>query len=142
MQTSDLYKLAADHGHVIHELRLSESPAFCVEEDGVCHIALSDRLTPQEKKVMLAHELGHPEYGGFYNIYSPFALRSKTEAKAQRWAFYHAIPPDEIREALKKGIREVWELAEYFNVTEQFMNDGLRYYTEQIGIDFSDGLEW
>ena len=36
----------------------------------------------------------------------------------------------------KNGITEVWELAEYFDVTEDFMRWAIAYYTERKNYKF------
>ena len=135
MEISDLYKLAREHRHNIRVLSLKESPSFAVEDSiGQCHIAISDELTEPNRKVHLAHELGHCEYGGFYNYHSPYELRSRSEAKANRWAYLNLVPLDEIREALPLN-DNLWDLADHFNVTPEFMQKCLKFYIEQLGED-------
>lgn len=133
MTLNNLYALAERHNHEVHHLKLHELSSFSVEDQGKCHIALSTSITGNEEKTNLAHELGHCEYGGFYNYHSPYSIRSKAEKKASRWAYMHVTPLTDISEAISKGIQSVWELAEYFDVTEQFMFDALNFYTDQIG---------
>lgn len=88
----------------------------------------------------LAHELGHCEYGGFYNAKSPLDLRGKREYKADVWAVQKVLPFEELRKAILDGIREKWELAEYFGVPEDFISFALTYYLERKGytIDVPD----
>lgn len=74
-----------------------------------------------DEAVKLSHELGHCIYGGFYNQYTPFDVRAQHENKANAWAVYRLIPWGKLKQAVKSGITEVWELAEYFDVTEDFM---------------------
>ena len=136
METGDLYTLAQDHQHEVISMPLRESPAFAVEENKKCYIALSNKLTDPEEKTYLAHELGHCEYGGFYNYHSRYATRAKAENKANRWAYIHVLPLPEIQQAMAKGNRTIWELAEYFGVTESFMRDAIDFYTTQLGHRF------
>ena len=133
METSDLYTLADEHQHEVIQCKLRESQALSVEENGHCYIALAENLSERDEKTKLAHELGHCEYGGFYNYHSRFSVRSKVEKKANRWAYIHVLPITEISRAISKGNRSIWELAEYFGVTEEFMADAVRFYTEQLG---------
>lgn len=69
----------------------------------------------------VAHEIGHCETLSFYNTYSPLEIRGKQERKADRWAVARLVPVRELTEALMNGIKEIWDLAEHFNVTEEFM---------------------
>ncbi len=84
--------------------------------------------TSKEEKVHLAHEIGHIEYGGFYNNDSPLDIRAKHERLADIYAIRTLIPYGEIKKAVSTGLTEIWELAEYFGVTCQFMDKAIRYY--------------
>jgi hypothetical protein len=46
---------------------------------------------------------------------------SRAEYRALRWAAQWLIPLDKLAQAFKWGIFEVWELAEYFDVTEDMV---------------------
>ena len=52
------------------------SIAFSVEESRQCYIAIPRGLSSVDEKEALAHELGHCEYGGFYNRHSKYDIRS------------------------------------------------------------------
>ncbi len=41
------------------------------------------------------------------------------------------IPKEELETCFAQGITELWDLAEYFNVTEDFMRMAVDYYREQ-----------
>ena len=133
MEIDDLERMAQEHHHDITSLRLTESLAFSIEDSlGQCHIALSNELTEANRMVQLAHELGHCEYAGFYNYYSPYEVRSRSENRANRWAFLKVIPLHEIQAALQEN-DNLWDLADHFNVTPEFMEKGLKFYIEQLG---------
>lgn len=137
MEMSDLYALAASHNHEVVRIALKESPALTIEDSKhLCHIALSTGLSSSGEKTCLAHELGHCEYGGFYNYHSPFELQSRCEAKANRWAYLSVLPLDEIKDALHSGIENIWELADHFGVTPDFMKSCIKFYVEQLGKSF------
>ena len=42
---------------------------------------------------------------------------ARHEEKASRWAIQHVVPHEKYIHALHNGICEVWDLAEYFGVT-------------------------
>lgn len=84
------------------------------------------------KKECLAHELGHCEYAGFYNRYSPYDIREKAERRADKWAFCKLTPYGQIKEAVSHGITEIWELADYFDVPCSFMQRAVEYYQTAI----------
>jgi len=138
VETSDLYQLAADHRHQVHSFPLKESDACSVELNQRCYIALSDRLSGKKEKTQLAHELGHCEYAGFYNYHSPFEIRSRCETRADRWSILKLIPVDELRDAIRGGCSNVWELSEHFGVTEDFMTKAIKFYTERLELSLME----
>ena len=88
--------------------------------------------TTAEHKSILAHELGHVETGSFYNIYSPFDLRAKQERRADKAAIKMLVPFKRLLSAMRSGCREVWQLAEYFDVTEELINKAITLYESDL----------
>ena len=88
--------------------------------------------TTAEHKSILAHELGHVETGSFYNIYSSFDLRAKQERRADKAAIKMLVPFKRILSAMRSGCREVWQLAEYFDVTEELINKAITLYESDL----------
>ena len=54
--------------------------------------------------------------------------RQRHENQANRWAIQTLIPVDDLDEAVAEGCTEVWELAERFGVTEEFMKKAVCLY--------------
>ncbi len=131
MTSADLYALANAHGHVVVRLDLAKTPSMSLEGKR-CYIALSRQLSENIEKEYLAHELGHCEYGGFYNRYSKYDIRAKAERRADKWAFSKLIPYGQLMEAVHQGFTEVWELAGYFDVSCEFMSRAIEYYKTAI----------
>lgn len=100
------------------------------DDDGDCIIAIDDRKIKNEAdlKIKVAHELGHCETGAFYNLYSPYDEISRHEYRADKWAVYELVPYDELIDLLVKGCNEVWQLAEYFDVSEDFIDRAFYIY--------------
>lgn len=119
----------------IEVISLTTRKAQCmsmIDEYGDCGIGINPFMLKSEsdEKVKLAHELGHCETGAFYNMYSPFDIRSKHEYTANKWAIKKLVPEDELKEACKFCANR-WELSQHFEVTEDFMQKALDYYKEQ-----------
>lgn len=87
------------------------------------------------EKECLAHELGHCLTGSFYNEYSPLDLKEKHELRAERWEIENLVPYPEFKTAVHNGLQEVWQLADYFNVSENFMKKTIDYYKNNKNID-------
>ena len=90
------------------------------------------------ERVHLAHELGHCETGSFYNRHSPCDLRQKHERRADKWAILTLIPEETLKRKISAGYTEPWDLAEQFNVTEEFMRKALAYYRDHGLYSFTD----
>lgn len=101
-----------------------------MDSDGDCAIVINPFMLKNstDEKVKLAHELGHCETGAFYYGYSPLQLREQCEFRANLWAIKKLIPKDELQKAVKNGIIELWDLAEYFDVSEDFIKKAIEYY--------------
>ena len=97
---------------------------------GACYIGMDPfRIeTTAQERVHLAHELGHCETGAFYNVHSSLDIREKQEARANVWAVSRLVPAEEFMNALCNGVVEIWELAEYFDVTEDFIRKDAEIY--------------
>ena len=94
-----------------------------MDERGACYIGMDGAVLDGGalERVHLGHELGHCATGSFYNRYSPYDLRCRHENRADKWAIRRIIPVGALDEAIACGCTQVWELAEWFGVTEQFM---------------------
>lgn len=127
----ECYRIAEQENIAVDRFPLSKRTALSImEEDGTCFIALDPaRITGEtEERTILAHELGHCITGAFYNRYSNYDCRQRHENRADKWAVKKLIPVDELDDAVAKGCTELWELAEKFDVTEEFIRKAVCYY--------------
>lgn len=85
--------------------------------------------TSAEEKSAVLHEAGHYATGATHAVDSPFDLVAKHEWKADKWAVQRALSAEELDEAVAEGCTELWQLAEHFNVTEEFMRKAVCWYT-------------
>lgn len=128
----DLYGIAERRGHVVVCESLTETPSFSLQTNKRCYIAIDQRLNVQQEREALAHELGHCEYGGFYNRYSKYDIRAKAERRADKWAFARLVPYGRLMQAVRHGVTDVWDLAELFDVSCEFMQRAIAYYKTAI----------
>ena len=82
------------------------------------------------------HELGHVATGALHKVDSPYELVERSEYRAKRWAAQHYMTAEDFREAFAAGCRELWQLAEYFDMPEQDVQSALTYWQDRRGIDF------
>lgn len=87
-----------------------------------------------EKSCILAEELGH-HHTSSGDILNQSHLESrKQEKQARKWAHTKLITLSSIIEAYKGGVNSRFELAEYLNVTEEFLLEGIGSLKEKYGV--------
>lgn len=97
-------------------------------------IWINRTLSSVEKTCTLAEELGH-HFTTYGNILDQTKLKNrKQELRAREWGYTLLFPLEKLIDAQKEGIRNRFELAEYLNVTEQFLCDALKRYKEKYGL--------
>ena len=85
--------------------------------------------TNAEELVAVAHEGGHISTGATHRLDSPYDLVEKHEHKADKWAIERLISAEELDDAVAAGNTELWQLADHFGVTEEFMKKAVCWYT-------------
>lgn len=90
--------------------------------------------TEAEKKCILAEELGH-HFTSYGNIIDQSKIENrKQERIARAWAYDRLIGINGLINASKYGCKSKYEIAEYLNVSEQFLEDAVTYYREKYGL--------
>lgn len=84
------------------------------------------------------HEMGHAATGALHKVSSPFETVERSEYRANRWAAESCLPWEDFQEAFRWGCREVWQLAEYFDLPEQDIKNAYDYWTQQRGFTADD----
>ena len=131
MQTSNLYDFAEQQNIEVLSFPMPQNASMSVMlEDGNCFIGMDDSVRDGgiQERVHLSHELGHCVTGSFYNIYAAVDHRQRHENRADKWAIHALIPVEELDDAIAAGCTEVWELAERFQVTEDFIRKAVCLY--------------
>ena len=126
-----LYDLAAQQNIEVLSYPMAENGSMSVMlENGECFIGMdaSVRDGGIRERVHLSHELGHCITGSFYNIYAAVDHRQRHENRANKWAIQALIPVEELDDAIAEGCTEIWELAERFQVTEEFVRKAVCFY--------------
>lgn len=131
MDVLALYDFAQQQNIEVVQFPMSENGSMSVMLDnGSCYIGIDESVQDggSSERVHLIHELGHCITGSFYNIYAAIDHRQRHENRADKWAIGHLIPVDKLDEAIARGYTEVWDLAEFFGVTEDFIRKTVCYY--------------
>ena len=127
-----LYQLAEQQNITVDCFPMQSREALSVmDETGRCYVALDDRklLGEADERTKLAHELGHCMTGAFYNRYASCDCRRHHENTADKWAVEQLITEEQLDQAVAEGYSTLWELAEHFGVSEDFMKKAVCWYT-------------
>jgi len=112
---------------------LEQTLGVYVNSDGRPIILLKKGLDQRSRLCILAEEVGHyvttvgdiTDQAKIQNV--------KQELTARRWAYDQLIEPGDIIMAIKDGADSVHALAEYLEVTEDFLVDALAYLKTKKG---------
>ena len=98
-------------------------------------IAIHNEIrTSSEKSCVLAEELGH-HYTTVGNILDQSSVSNrKQELRARMWAYNKLIGLMGIIKSYEHGCQSYHEMAEYLEVTEEFLRDALKRYHQKYGI--------
>lgn len=131
MQIQNLYTLAQQQNIEVLSCSMPRTESMSLMlENGSCVIGMDDSVRDGgvQERVHLSHELGHCVTGSFYNIHAAIDHRQRHENRANKWAIQALIPVEELDNAIAEGCTEVWELAERFQVTEDFIRKAVCFY--------------
>ena len=93
-----------------------------------------DITTTAEKSCVLAEELGH-HYTSVGNILDmTSAANRKQERQARFWAYNKQIGLFGLVRAFEHGCQNRFEIAEYLEVTEEFLEECIECYRNKYGI--------
>lgn len=98
-------------------------------------IAIHDRLeTTTEKACVLAEELGHyhTTVGDITDLSD--SQNRKQERQARLWAYNKQIGLTGIIQAFEAGCQGIHEIAEYLEVTEEFLHEAIECYRNKYGV--------
>jgi len=127
-----LYDLALKENIEIYDYNWNNALGRIFQIDNNYYIVLNERKIENSKqeKQTLAEELGHYYHDALYYINSSFMIKSKCEYRAQKWAYSTLIPIQKLKEKISEGLTNIFDLAEYFNVEPNYMNDCIHFYNE------------
>jgi len=134
----NLLDLASEENIAVEYMKLTAPTLGFYYQDETCHpiIGLDYSLHSHYRlhRCVMAEELGHH----FTSAGTKIARRhhstqdrltiDKIEYKALRWAANYLVPEDDLLDVIASGLCEGWELAEHFDVTDEFMGFRMRLF--------------
>lgn len=98
-------------------------------------VALNSQLeTSKERACVLAEELGHHHTSVGIIVNLSDAQNCKQERQARLWAYNKQIGLYGLIRAYEQGCRNRHEVAEYLDVTEEFLEEAISTYREKYGV--------
>ncbi|MPN31069.1 hypothetical protein SDC9_178542 [bioreactor metagenome] len=129
-----LYAYAEQQGYDVYWYSFGigglESVSVMELSDGKCYIGMDPYKFASAADEMCKglHEIGHCDSGSFYNQYATCDIRQKHENHADKRAIELRLSANDLDRAVAEGYAEIWSLAEYFGVTEDFMRKAVCWY--------------
>ena len=127
----ELYRLAREQNIAVLRYPMAENGSMSVQlPDGGQYIGMDERVSDGgiQERVHLSHELGHCMTGSFYSVYTAVDCRQRHENRADKWAIRRLIPVSDLDDAIAAGHTDLWDLADYFGVTETFLKKAICLY--------------
>ena len=128
-----LHQEAYDDGVIVREvvLKSNSDGLYCNGKIAINKARLS---TTNEKICVLPEELGHhhTSYGNILDLSN--VNNSKQEYKARLYAYNKLVGLNGLINAYKAGCRSKHDMAEYLDVTEEFLDEVLECYTRKFGV--------
>ena len=97
-------------------------------------VAISEDLDTTQKACALAEELGHHHTSVGNIIDMASSANRKQERQARLWAYNKQIGLLGLVKAFEHGCRSRFEIAEYLEVTEEFLEECIECYRDKYGI--------
>lgn len=131
MTYEELLKEADSLGIVVKEKPLYSGDGRILKNK----IAIRRDIPTQVKKAcILAEELGH-----YYTTYGDILDQSDTgnrkqELRARKWAYDRQVGLIGIIRCYEHGCQSIAEMADYLEVTEEFLHEALSHYKKKYGL--------
>ena len=102
--------------------------------DGV--VVLNKNCSTAEKCCTLAEELGHHHTASANIIELDTMGKIKQEQLGHRWGIETLLPLSYFIDAIIDGCCSLAELAEYLEITPEYLQEALNYYCKKYGVEF------
>lgn len=132
MELNKLYDIAKRENISIEDFKM-KNKAIIEQIDKEYYIGLNyskiESIT--EEKELLAEELGHYYCNAFYNSSSSPSSIAQKEYRANKWKCTVLVSVNDLKEAFKKGLRNIYEVADYLSLSEDTVAFAYNYYKEK-----------
>lgn len=117
-------ELMAEYEHLHIEERPMKNNGLYADD---C-VWINKDMASNRKYCTLAEEIGHYETSCGNILDQDDVINRKQERRARQWAYKKLLPIENIQFAASDGYTQIWEMAEYLDVDEEFLREALIYY--------------
>lgn len=139
-ELSDFYQYCRKNQVDVIPFAGCPKPGATIRDQGFYAVFLDFTQIPTTRMMrgICLHELGHVATGALHKVDSPYELVERSEYRAKRWSAEQFLTPEDFRTAFQDGCRELWELAEYFDLPEEIIAEAFAYWEQSRGISFRE----
>lgn len=129
-QLAGIHVVEERHYHVIFKNNKLKGLYF----DNIIAMNNGAITTKTEWVCIFAEELGH-HYTSYGNILDVKGIPSrKQEKRARNWGYEKLVSLQGLIEACEDGARNRYEIADFLNVTEEYIDESIKHYSEKYGL--------
>lgn len=119
-----------------HEQLMAEYDDLYIEERSMINdglyadgcVWINKDMPTSKKLAVLAEEIGHYETSSGNILDQNNTSNRKQELAARKWAYEKLVPIENIQFAFADGHTEIWAMAEYLDLDEEFLREALIHY--------------
>lgn len=119
-----------------HEQLMAEYDDLYIEERSMINdglyadgcVWINKDMPTSKKLAVLAEEIGHYETSSGNILDQNNTSNRKQELAARKWAYEKLVPIENIQFAFADGHTEIWDMAEYLDLDEEFLKEALIHY--------------
>ena len=131
MAYESLLMVAEQHGLYVYEKRFKSSAKGLIKGN---KIGIRKELSTIEKKCALIEEISHHCTTAGTILDQSDIRNRKQELRARAWGFEYLIPLSLLIEAGRAGVEGRHDVAEWLEVTEDFLQCTIEHYQRKYGL--------
>ncbi len=139
-ELKDFYDFCRQNGVDVIPFAGCPQPGATIRDRGKYAVFLDFTQIPSTRLLrgVCSHEMAHIATGALHKVASPYELVERSEYRANRYTAQKYLSVEAFREAFRAGCRELWQLAEYFDLPEQDVEKALIYWKERKEVRFEN----
>ena len=137
-ELSDFYNYCRSSGVQVIPFQGVPAPGATIRDGTKYAVFLDFSQIPTTRLLrgVCCHEMSHVATGALHKVSSPYELVERSEYRANRYMAQTFLTVEDFREAFSAGCRELWQLAEWFDLPQPDVEKAFLYWTQRRGVVF------